>query len=123
MCAECSNQTRCFAGASTVSNHAAATSEFTFRSWRPWKRISGTASLPIVVRSSEQLREQIGRGELIAFPDAADFCIAIRHIVTAIGHHAAIKTNPFALHVQVLDEDDLAGGGVGGDCLELAHRL
>jgi hypothetical protein len=52
MWAECSNQTRCFSGASIVPNHAAATSEFTFQSWRPSKRISGTASLRIVVRSS-----------------------------------------------------------------------
>jgi hypothetical protein len=52
MCAECSNQRRRFSGASTVSNHAAATSEFTFQSWRPSKRISGTASLRFAVRSS-----------------------------------------------------------------------
>jgi hypothetical protein len=76
---------------------------------------------------------QIGGGELIAFPNETDFLVtvvggkpgerAFGRIVVPRGHKAAIKTNSFALDVQVFDGGDLAGGGVGGDGLELAHRL
>lgn len=41
-----------FFGVFTISNHVAATSEFTFRSWRSSKRLSGIENLLVVVRSS-----------------------------------------------------------------------
>src|SRR5262249_39676327 len=134
MCAECSNQTRCLFGASTVPNHAAATSEFTFQSWRPSKKDQRNRELTDRGEiERDQLWEQIGGGKLIAFPNAADFLVtvvggkpsqpAVGRIVAPIGYNAAINTNPFALDIQVLDGYDLTGGGVGSDCLELAHCL
>src|SRR6266853_3090704 len=81
----------------------------------------------------DHLGEQVRGCELIAIPDVADLLvaivgrklgeIAIGGIVPAIGHHTAVITNPFALDVNVLDRNGLAGRAVGGDRFELALGL
>src|ERR1700685_1512842 len=49
--------------------------------------------------------------------------IAIGGICSAGGPPAALIANPFALDINVLDGNGLAGSPVGSDRLELAHRF
>ena len=122
MCFECSNQTSCFCLAFTVSNHAPATSKFTFRFVAALQEDERNGEL--VDRGEverNRLGEQIGCGELIAFPNAANFLIAviwrelgeraIGRVVAPLSHHAAIITDHLRSTYMSLIVDDSAGGG------------
>jgi len=68
----------CIFGALTVLNHAAATSEFTFRFVATLKQ--DQRNCEVVNRGEiarEQPGQQIGSGELIAVPNTANFMVAV----------------------------------------------
>src|SRR5438067_736038 len=80
-----------------------------------------------------QLGQKIRRRKLVAFPNAANFLVAVIRrklrkraiggVVAPIRHHTAVISNPLPLNVNILNRNDPPWSGVRRDRLKLAHRL